>query len=195
MITTQIFLSFINLACSLKCYSSTTQQSQNGTIGKVRVERSVTVTVAMGLFSLSMWLFKEGIQRTLDIVDKANGLKANSFAGPQVEFELRECTAGMCGANACDTCTSIYSSLGDDYSCGNFVLAATDGITMTQGGCTMVSDEINQKIVGDAVKKLESQKKQSPEMADQIDQEIEQIKNSKIKKICSCSSDGCNDPQ
>ena len=183
---------FINLACSLKCYSSTAQQPQSGTIGKVREKRSAFL---FGLSVLVSSLFVSyGIADAI-YYPRPFFSKLNSFAGPKDEFELQECTTGMCGANACNECISTYTSLGDSYSCGNLVNATAAGITTTQDGCTMVSDEVNQKIVVNAVKKLESQKKQSPEMADQIDQEIEQIKNSKIKKICSCSSDGCNDPQ
>ena len=191
MITYSDFSFFINLAFSLKCYSSTEKQPQSGTIGKVRVERSLIVASAL---SITAWIaYINGLLYVAGHFEPQN-----SYPGQKVELELpelQECTTGMCGANACDTCTSIYTSLGKGYSCDNLANGSEEGITRTQDGCTVVSDEVNQKIVGNAVKKLESQKKQSPEMADQIDQEIEQIKNSKIKKICSCSSDGCNDPQ
>ena len=112
-----------------------------------------------------------------------------------MKAELQTCKAGWCGANACNTCVTIYTSMeGAEfaYACGrltNSSLNALQELPIKQDECKNVPDELSKKIVDGAVQLLQSEKEEGVDWADKA---IEKIKKSSFDKICTCSSDGCN---
>ena len=69
-----------------------------------------------------------------------------------MKAELQTCKAGWCGANACNTCVTIYTSMeGAEfaYACGrltNSSLNALQELPIKQDECKNVPDELSKKI-------------------------------------------------
>lgn len=106
-------------------------------------------------------------------------------------YELKECTT--CSPNACDSCITANTSSGFTYECASLVDYNALGLGLSEDSCSDASYQFYQKKTSDIVKQLEGMKLFQPDLAQQIDGYIDQVKEGMITRVCSCSLDACND--
>ena len=122
----------------------------------------------------------------------ANSIKCFGNRSPK-EYELLDCTR-KCEENECDSCAVIESSMGIDYACHSSLSPLSQTLSLSKDECKVVSAELNEKFKTEKIKALEAIIEMFPQLAEQNQEAIEELKNLEIKKVCVCENDGCNDP-
>ena len=112
------------------------------------------------------------------------------------EYELEDCELQKkCWPHECDSCLAVESSLGIVYECSSSAHPVITHLALSPGECRVVSEELNSRLQEEQIKPLEVQKELFPQLEEQIDQTIEEIKLFRVLKACICNTDGCNDPE
>ena len=128
-----------------------------------------------------------------DIVAESITCYATNPFSP-TEYVLQNCV-GKCLPNKCDSCTAVNSSMGITYECSSFANPTVAALSLSQDECKDVSNELNNQVQMELIKPLQSQKELFPQMAEHIDQAMEDIKLLRLFKFCICATNGCNDPE
>ena len=89
---------------------------------------------------------------------------------------------------------AVKSSKGIAYECSSFANPTLAALSLSREECKVVSDELNDKVQEALLRPLQLQKEFFPQLAEHIDQAIEEIKSVWLSKVCICTTDGCNDP-
>ena len=139
-----------------------------------------------------MWMNFVTLNTNCPIDESITCYATNPFS--PTEYVLQNCV-GKCLPNKCDSCTAVNSSMGITYECSSFANPTVAALSLSKDKCKDVSNELNNQVQMELIKPLQSQKELFPQMAEHIDQAMEDIKLLRLFKFCICTTNGCNDPQ
>ena len=119
-------------------------------------------------------------------------MKCSGLSSPN-EYELKDCT-GKCEEYECDSCAIIESSMGIDYTCHSSFSPLSKTLSLSKDSCQVVSVDLSEMFKKEQIMALEAMMEMFPQLAEQNQKAIEDLRNLVIKKVCVCDSGGCNDP-
>ena len=127
------------------------------------------------------------------------GDKPSFSSGHQYSW-LEKCKG--CGPNGnltCDTCITITTNKKDYFDkamtyheCANLDQYISVGFNFGPDCCSDVPIELNEKMPEQSIMLLEKLKLSHPNHTQLVDKKIDELKNVRKTRICTCSTDGCN---